>query len=120
MRFLIAVVILVAAIPAQADTVTRYTILFQNKPSGAQTTRVADDGTVTVDFSFRNNGRGPDLKEQFVLAEDGTLARYSVKGTSTYGGPIDESFARRSHCRVEVLRGSRNVESPGRCRVRAG
>ena len=59
MRLLIAVVILLAAIHAQADTVTRYTILFQNKPSGAQTTRVADDGTVTVDFSFRNNGRGP-------------------------------------------------------------
>jgi hypothetical protein len=97
MRFLIAVVILLAAIHAQADTVTRYTILFQNKPSGAQTTRVADDGTLTVDFSFRNNGRGPDLKEQFVLAEDGTLARYSVKGTSTYGGPIDESFARAGH-----------------------
>jgi hypothetical protein len=94
MRVLIVVVILLGTLPAQAGTITRYTILFQDKPSGAQTTQVADDGTVSVDFSYRNNGRGPDLKEEMAFAKDGTLRRYSGKGTSTYGGPIDESFTR--------------------------
>jgi Amidohydrolase family len=94
MHYRIAVISLLLAHSVQAETITRYTVLFQNKPGGAQTTRVADDGTITVDFSYRNNGRGPDLKEEFTISADGTFARYSVRGTSTYGGPIDESFTR--------------------------
>lgn len=94
MRSLVAVVVWFGAVPVQADTVTRYTILFHGEPSGAQTTRIAEDGSVTVDFSYRDNGRGPDLKEEFSIADDGTLRRYAVKGTSTFGAAIDESFTR--------------------------
>ena len=94
MRVSIIGVLLFSAISARADTITNYTVLFQGKPGGAQMTRVAGDGKFTVDFRYRNNGRGPDLKEDFVLDNDGTLKRYSVKGSSTYGAPIDESFQR--------------------------
>src|SRR5579872_6966635 len=94
MRFVVAVTALFATLPARADTVTRYNILFQGKANGAQTTRVAADGTFTVDFSYRDNGRGPDLKEEFALAGDGTLKRYAVKGASTFGAPVEESFRR--------------------------
>ena len=97
MRFLAAILItiLLAPAPARAEATLRYTVLFQGKPSGAQTTHIADDGTITVDYSFRNNGRGPDLKEQFTLANDGTLLRYSASGKSTMGAPIQDSFTRR-------------------------
>lgn len=57
---------------------------------------VADDVTVTVDYSYRNNGRGPDLKEEFALAEDGTLVRYLGNGKSTYRAPISDSFTRQN------------------------
>jgi imidazolonepropionase-like amidohydrolase len=96
MRILAAMVMLLAVGQAHAGSTTRYTVLFQGKPSGAQITRVADDGSVTVDFSYRNNGRGPDLKEEFALAKDGTLLRYSAKGNSTFGAPIEESLIRQS------------------------
>ena len=95
MRILLAMLIMLLVAPARAETTVRYTVLFQGKPSGAQVTRVADDGSVTVDFSYRNNGRGPDLKEEFALAKDGTLVRYSMKGTSTFGAPVHDSFTRR-------------------------
>ncbi len=45
-----------------------------------------------VDYSYRDNGRGPDLKEVFALDDDGTLARYSGLGKSTFDAPIDETF----------------------------
>ena len=64
MRIAPAMLILVAVAPARAETTVRYTVLFQGKPSGEQITRTTDDGTVTVDYHYRNNGRGPDLKEQ--------------------------------------------------------
>ena len=96
MRIAPAMLILVAVAPARAETTVRYTVLFQGKPSGEQITRTTDDGTVTVDYHYRNNGRGPDLKEQFALANDGTLRRYTATGKSTYGGPIEDSFLRRN------------------------
>ena len=95
MRILLAMLILLVVVPARADTTVRYTVLFQGKPSGAQITRVADNGTVSVDYSYRTNGRGPDLKEEFALAKDGTLLRYSASGTSTFGAPVRDSFTRR-------------------------
>jgi Amidohydrolase family len=95
MRIFAALLILFATMPARAESTVRYTVLCQGKPSGAQVTRTADDGTVAVDFRYRNNGRGPDLKEEFALAKDGTLVRYSVRGTSTFGAPVRETFARR-------------------------
>ena len=97
MRILPVMLTLLAIVPAHAGTTMRYTVLFQGKPAGAQTTQVADDGSISVDFSFRNNGRGPDLKEEFALAQDGTLVRYSAKGASTIGAPIRDSFTRRGN-----------------------
>src|SRR5438876_8330164 len=45
-------------------------------------------------MSYRNNGRGPDIKEHSRFAPDGTLASFEVKGKSTFGAPIDESYTR--------------------------
>lgn len=54
----------------------------------------ADDGTTTVEFVFKDNGRGPELKESYTLADDGTYRTYAVQGTSTFGAKVDESFQR--------------------------
>ena len=48
-----------AAAVAQAATEYRYTMLFSGRVGGEQVTRVADDGSITTDFSYRDNGRGP-------------------------------------------------------------
>jgi imidazolonepropionase-like amidohydrolase len=94
MRVALAVLVALGTLADQGDTTRRYKILFQGKAGGEQLTRVGQDGSFVVDFSYRDNGRGPDLKEQFALAPDGTLQRYSVKGASTFGASIEESFTR--------------------------
>jgi cytosine/adenosine deaminase-related metal-dependent hydrolase len=96
MRIVSVILILLAVPSARAESTRKYTVLFQEKPGGALVTRTADDGTITVDFSYRNNGRGPDLKEEFVLAADSTLVRYVGKGNSTMGAPIQDSFSRQN------------------------
>jgi hypothetical protein len=50
-------------------------------------------GSVTVDFSYRDNGRGPDLKESFTPDASGTPTLYQGQGTATFGNPIRESYA---------------------------
>ncbi|MES2898713.1 MAG: amidohydrolase family protein [Pseudomonadota bacterium] len=69
--------------------------LESGKRTGGQVVEYRDDGTVQVTYGFKNNGRGPDLVEQIRLAPDGTMSQYSVKGNSTFGAVVDESFERR-------------------------
>jgi len=82
-----------AALPAQAAETLRYVILVDGgKQAGHQTTQVGDDGVVRTEFIFKDNGRGPELKERYKLATDGSFADYEVKGTSTFGAPVDETW----------------------------
>jgi len=77
-----------------ADTTIRYTVLFDGRPGGSEVVTMRGDGRVDVDMSYRNNGRGPDIKEHSRFAPDGTLTSFEVKGKSTFGAPIDESYTR--------------------------
>ncbi|MGQ0585612.1 MAG: amidohydrolase family protein [Gammaproteobacteria bacterium] len=78
---------------ARAET-HRYSILFQGEARGTQATTVAPDGRTRVEYSYRNNGRGPDTREEITLARDGTQLAHVVTGTSTFGAPMDEAYAR--------------------------
>lgn len=75
-----------------AETIEYLALVDGGKQAGHQTVVHGDDGVTRVDFLFKDNGRGPELKEEYVLAADGTFATYAVKGTSTFGAPVDESF----------------------------
>lgn len=83
------------AATALAAQTTRYLALVDGgKQAGQQVVTRADDGTTTVEFVFKDNGRGPELKETYTLADDGTYRTYAVQGTSTFGAKVDESFQR--------------------------
>jgi hypothetical protein len=115
MRFL--AIVLLAALPgaAPADTTYHYHVLFEGKRSGSQVTTVRDDGRVVSDFSYRQNGRGPDIHEEIRLDGNGLLAEFRVKGKSTFGAPINESFDRkgdRASWRALSDRGSTTLEGP--------
>lgn len=76
-----------------AETIEYVALVDGGKQAGHQIVVHGDDGVTRVDYLFKDNGRGPELKEEYTLAADGTFASYSVKGTSTFGAPVDESFA---------------------------
>ena len=83
------------AVPAWSAETLRYVALVDGgKKAGEQVVSKGDDGVTRVDFIFKDNGRGPELKEEFKLAEDGTFTSYQVKGSSTFGAPVAETFSR--------------------------
>ena len=83
------------AVPAMAAETVRYVALVDGgKKAGEQVVRTGDDGTTHVDFIFKDNGRGPELKEEYTLAADGTYRKYKVTGVSTFGAKVDETFSR--------------------------
>ena len=89
---LLAVFLLATA--SRAETTATYTVSFQDKVAGKQTVTVVEGGRIAVDYSYSNNGRGPDLHEEMTIDAGGQLEHYRVTGKSEFGAPISESFDR--------------------------
>jgi hypothetical protein len=92
MRTVVTALLLTCVTTAGAEETRRYSVIFSGVVGGSQTTTVGDDGRFVVDFTYRDNGRGPDLHEETTLAADGTQLSYTAKGKTTFGAPIDETF----------------------------
>lgn len=77
-----------------AETLRYVALVDGGQKAGHHVVTRGDDGVVRTDFIFKDNGRGPELKEEFRLAPDGTFLTYRVSGTSTFGAKVEESFSR--------------------------
>ncbi len=89
-----------------ADT-TNYVALVNGgtTKAGHQTVTRDGDGTTRVEFIFKDNGRGPELKEEFKLGKDGTFISYHVAGQSTPGAPARRNIFpahRRQDLEIDV------------------
>ncbi len=100
---------------APADTTLDYDVLHFGTKSGAQTVVLRDGGRVHVTYSYRDNGRGPDIQEDIALKPDGTFARYRQTGTTTYGAVLDERFSisgTRASWQSPAERGQQSLTGP--------
>ena len=64
-----------------------YVIVTNNGLKAGYQTVKRTGNKVEVEFDFKENGRGPTLKELITLAPDGTMKDYHVSGTSEMGVP---------------------------------
>jgi hypothetical protein len=97
-KLLIGLLVAGAAASAQAATEYRYTVLFRGGAVGGEhITRIADDGSISTEFSYRDNGRGPDYKEKLTVGKDGTLQSFAITGKSSFGSLVDERFERKGN-----------------------
>src|SRR5690606_3332874 len=48
---------------------------------------------IGIDYEYRNNGRGPTIKEEIVLDEAGLPTSWKNEGSTTFGSKVDEWFA---------------------------
>lgn len=69
-----------------------YTVLSQEHVAGHLRVETQSDGRIETDYSYRDNGRGPDIKESFRLATNGAPRDYRGRGRSTMGAEIAEDF----------------------------
>lgn len=87
--------VMLGASAAGAATL-RYVVLVDGgKQAGEMVVDARDNGRTKVHFVFKDNGRGPELDEEYTLRPDGTYASYRVRGTTTFGAKVDERFERR-------------------------
>ena len=98
MKARLALLSLLISCALHAET-EKFTVLVHGgtTKAGHQYVTRDDDGNTKVEFIFKDNGRGPELKEEFKVDKDSTFTRYHVEGTSTFGALINESFERNGN-----------------------
>lgn len=115
-RALILGLVLLGAFATHASESERMLMFVADgKQAGEQVVTRLPDGLVKVRYIFKDNGRGPEVEEEFRVAADGMLAEYRATGTSTFGSPIDERFVRRgttASWESTIEKDSRKVEGP--------
>ena len=68
-QMVLSVVLLCAGGSAQAAETLRYTVIMEaGTIAGHQVVTRGDDGVTKVEFDFKNNGRGPQITEEYRLA----------------------------------------------------
>jgi imidazolonepropionase-like amidohydrolase len=96
MRFLtnVAAAALAVAIvtPASAE-VQRYSVIFGGKIVGHLNADVQGART-TIDYDYKNNGRGPTIKEALTLDAAGLPTAWDITGATTFGSKVEEHFAK--------------------------
>lgn len=107
--------LLLALLLAGAAQAQTYTVLCVKTPCG-HLKQAESAGRLTVDYSYRNNGRGPDQQEVLQFAPDGAWMGYRTDGVATYGARIDEHFERGADGRVQWRSSVDSGGQPGAAR----
>lgn len=84
--------LLVSLLAVAGAQAADYTVLTQDHVAGHLRVQIQADGRIETDYSYRDNGRGPDVKESFRLAANGAPRDYRGRGRSTLGAEITEDF----------------------------
>lgn len=94
MRFLpilLSTAALLAATAASAE-IRRWSVIAGGEKVGFAEADIQGQ-QVSVRYDVKNNGRGPTIAERIELGKDGLPTSWTLKGTTTFGGAVDERFS---------------------------
>jgi hypothetical protein len=77
---------------AVAET-ARFSVMFGGKNIGHLTAETNGDQT-SIDYDYKNNGRGPTMTETIRLDPDGLPVAWTITGTTTFSAKVAEHFSR--------------------------
>ncbi len=92
-----------------------YDWLTVGEPSGEMIVEAADDGSLSLTFSFNDRGRGPELEAQYRLDENGVPVFIQVNGLNYTKGNVDERFSiENGHARWDAdgVSGEQSLSTP--------
>ena len=92
LKYLLLAATMLSASPALAE-IHEYRVLSGGNDVGHLKADV-EAQRVTIDYDYKNNGRGPTIAETIALDADGYPVRWDIEGATTFGNKVDESFAR--------------------------
>ena len=93
-RPLVSVLALAGLLAGQAGADTaRYSVIFGGRNVGHLYADTKGD-TTTIDYDFKDNGRGPTMAETLRVDEAGLPLEWHISGTTTFGSKVSEHYAR--------------------------
>lgn len=75
----------------ESESAERFSVIFGGTRVG-HLVATPDDGAIAIDFDFKNNGRGPTMKESLTLDPQGLPQAWTIQGTTTFGSKVEEHF----------------------------
>lgn len=100
-RLLLVGLVLLATYSCKTETVSslaghqgeeNYSVIISDTKVGYLKVNTSGD-TINIDYDYKNNGRGPTMKETLVLNPEGYPVSWEVTGNTTFGNAIDEQFS---------------------------
>ncbi len=85
--------LLACGITQASESERRYSILLVGNPAGEQRSTYHDDGSVHIEYSFTDRGRGPDLTARYRLDKAGVPVTVAIEGTDYMAATVNETFA---------------------------
>ena len=90
--FLFLLALSTSALPSTASAATEtYSVIFGGKNVGHLIADTQGD-KVVIDFDYKNNGRGPTMKETITLGPDGLPTVWDINGATVFGSKVSEHF----------------------------
>lgn len=98
---------------AHAETET-WSVIFGSRTVGHLTADTQGNRT-SIDYDYKNNGRGPTIAETITVNADGIPTSWTVRGSTTFGSLVDERFSlagQRARWRDSTGTGNATVTEP--------
>ena len=93
-RLLFAAVLTIATLtPGLASAATENFVVIIGEKNVGHLKADTQGPRATIDFDFKNNGRGPTLIETMTTEASGLPAAWTITGTTTFGSKVNERFA---------------------------
>ncbi|MFV8343050.1 amidohydrolase family protein [Flavobacterium sp. XS2P39] len=68
-----------------------FTVIFGSTTVGHLKTNILGD-TIQINYDYKNNGRGPTIRETIVLNTDGFPLQWNITGNTTFGNAVNEHY----------------------------
>lgn len=105
----------ISALPSTAIAATEtYSVIFGGKNVGHLIADSQGD-KVAIDYDYKNNGRGPTMKETLTLGADGLPTAWDINGATVFGSKVSEHFTlknKRAAWTDSTGKGATTVRAP--------
>lgn len=92
MRILVVLIAAIAGVSLASAAERTDKILIQGNPAGTQTVKEEAGGTVRVEYSYNDRGRGDHIVATWKLDAAGVPTEYSGSGNDYMKAPVEERF----------------------------
>ena len=80
------------SLTSKNSAIENYTVLLGGTKVGSMNV-IREGDNLSIEYGFKNNGRGPSSTETITLADNGAPLSWTIRGSTTFGNEVNENFS---------------------------